>query len=90
MSHPSWRSQYESWIEPHKLGSIISPNLPAYPFDGFINENHARFASCPVRDEILVDFGIPGWLRREDALKLSYELAYYSPGDVLDAIDSRQ
>lgn len=76
-------SHSQSWIEPHKLGNIIPPYLPTYPFDGFINENHARFASCPVRDGILVDIGIPGWLRREDALKL-YELAYYSPGDVLE------
>ena len=73
----------DSWIEPHKLGSIIPPYRPTYPFDGFVNENHARLASCPVRDGILVDIGIPGWLRREDALKL-YELAYYSPGDVLE------
>ena len=67
-------SHRESWIEPHKLGSIIPPYRPTYPFEGFINENHVRFVSCPVRDGILVDIGIPGWLRREDALKL-YELA---------------
>jgi hypothetical protein len=74
----------DSWIEPQKLGSIIPPYRPTYPFDeGFINQNHAYYASCPAIDGVLVDVGIPGWLRREDALKI-YELAYYSPGDILE------
>jgi predicted O-methyltransferase YrrM len=30
-----------------------------------------------------VDLGVPGWLRREDALKL-YELAYFSSGPILE------
>jgi hypothetical protein len=73
----------ESWIETKHLGVVIPPYHPTYPFEGFLGPNHARFASCAATDGVLVDLGIPGWLRREDALKI-YELAYYSPGDILE------
>jgi SAM-dependent methyltransferase len=40
------------------------------------------------RNRHLIDLGIPGWLRVEDALKL-YELAYFSSGNVLELGTSR-
>jgi predicted O-methyltransferase YrrM len=72
-----------SWMEPDKLGSFVPSYKPTYIFDGYINEGHEAFTTCPVKEGILVDLGMPGWLRREDALKI-YELAYYSPGDILE------
>lgn len=48
----------------------------------FINSNHKYYSECPLNGEI-IDAGINGWLRREDALKI-YEMAYYSKGDILE------
>jgi predicted O-methyltransferase YrrM len=36
-----------------------------------------------IRNIFRFGWAIPGWLRREDALKL-YEMAYFSPGDILE------
>lgn len=60
-----------------------TPYRPTYPIDGpYINAQHASYASAPTKGA-LIDLGIAGWLRVEDALKL-YELAYCSSGDVLE------
>lgn len=60
-----------------------TPYRPNYPIDGpYINAQHASYASAP-KNGALIDLGIPGWLKVEDALKL-YELAYFSTGDVLE------
>jgi predicted O-methyltransferase YrrM len=48
-----------------------------------INEHHHYYAACPVKDDILIDVGITGWLRREDALKL-YEMAFFAEDDILE------
>lgn len=62
----------------------IPPYQPTHEFAGpFLNPSHASLATCPVRDGHLVDLGIPGWLRREDALKL-YELGYFATGPILE------
>lgn len=56
---------------------------PTYAFEGeFINAQQRFYATCPAKDH-LVDLGIDGWLRREDALKL-YELAYFASGSILE------
>ncbi|MEO7793746.1 MAG: class I SAM-dependent methyltransferase [Thermoanaerobaculia bacterium] len=61
----------------------IPPYLPTYEFPGdFINEQHRYYAICPEKEH-LIDVGIDGWLRREDALKL-YELAYFAPGAIVE------
>ncbi|MCL4190227.1 MAG: hypothetical protein KJZ87_00670 [Thermoguttaceae bacterium] len=55
----------------------------------WIDATHRAIAGCPLADGVLVqlrDRGgriIPGWLRREDALKL-YELAFFAPADILE------
>lgn len=77
------RCHAERWIAPDALGSTILPYLPTFPFDGYINEQHRRLATSAVRGGHLIDLGIAGSLRREDALKL-YELAYNVPGDILE------
>lgn len=60
-----------------------TPYRPNYPLKGqYINEQHAFYVTAP-RNRHLIDLGIPGWLRVEDALKL-YELAYFSTGNVLE------
>ncbi len=60
-----------------------TPYQPNYPIEeSYINAQHASYASAPMKGA-LIDLGIPGWLRVEDALKL-YELAYFSAGDVLE------
>lgn len=76
--------RYEhTWIDLAQLGSHFPPYEPTYAFEGFVNQTHRNLAVSPLKDDILVDCGIPGWLRRADALKL-YELAYFSPGDILE------
>jgi hypothetical protein len=56
---------------------------PNYSFPGsYVDEFHEYLGTCPMNGN-LIDIGIPGWLRREDALKL-YELAYFANGDVLE------
>lgn len=73
----------DSWIDPTELGKRIPPYAPTVRIDSFINDHHRLYSECPVKDQIFLDLGIPGMLRREDALKL-YELAYFSTGDVLE------
>lgn len=68
--------------------TALPPYDRTYDFPGsYINENHAFFDTCPSFPEgerkHLVDLGIEGWLRREDALKL-YELAFFAQGPILE------
>lgn len=61
----------------------IPPYLPTYRFKGdFIGERHAFYSTCPMQEH-LIDLGVDGWLRREDALKL-YEMAYFARGPILE------
>lgn len=61
----------------------VPPYRPTFEFAGeFINEQHRSYSTCPAKEH-LIDLGIDGWLRREDALKL-YELAYFAPGPILE------
>jgi len=73
----------DSWIAPTEIGTRIPPYRRTFVGPEFINEHHRFFACCPVKEEILIDMGIPGWLRREDALKL-YEMAYFTRGPILE------
>lgn len=73
----------DSWIAPAEIGTRIPPYRRTFVGPEFINEHHRFFACCPVKEEILIDIGIPGWLRREDALKL-YEMAYFTSGHILE------
>ncbi|HJY84096.1 MAG TPA: glycosyltransferase [Candidatus Binatia bacterium] len=73
----------DSWIDPAEIGVYIPPYRRTFAGPGFINENHRFFTFCPVKEEILIEIGIPGWLRREDALKL-YEMAYFTSGHILE------
>jgi SAM-dependent methyltransferase len=78
----SARPHPESWIAPDELGTRIPPFRPTFGFETFINGPHRDYATCPLQGDC-IDLGIPGWLRREDALKL-YELAYFSTGEILE------
>ncbi|RVB80552.1 MULTISPECIES: class I SAM-dependent methyltransferase [unclassified Mesorhizobium] len=64
----------------------FQPNMgykPNYSYAGpDIDEFQTFLRNCPMRGS-LIDIGIPGWLRREDALKL-YELARFAEGDILE------
>lgn len=73
----------DSWLAPEELGSCIPPYRPTFGKQDFINDRHRFFSFCPVKDVHCVDIGIPGWLRREDALKL-YEIAYFADGHILE------
>jgi predicted O-methyltransferase YrrM len=76
----------ETWVPDDEIGNRILPYLRTYEADGsdlYIDDTHRSLASSPVEDGILINLGIPGWLRIEDALKL-YELAYYSAGDIVE------
>lgn len=58
------------------------------PFSGeILNDSHRQISEAKTGhqgSDILIDLGIEGYLRREDALKL-YELAFKSQGNVLEA-----
>lgn len=72
-------------MELPELGKFIPPYLRTFEEKGglYINDYHAHFASCPLKDGTVIDSDIPGWQRREDILKL-YELAYFVEGDILE------
>ena len=76
------RRHLESWIPLPQLGTRIPPYRPTFDFQGYINDHHEAYATCPLIGDC-IDLGRAGWLRREDALKL-YELAYFSAGDILE------
>lgn len=73
----------DSWLPLAEIGTRIPPYKPTFDFTSFINERHRTFSTCAVQNGFLINIGIPGWLRREDALKL-YELAYFTTGDILE------
>jgi predicted O-methyltransferase YrrM len=86
-THPQSRMTLE------ELGTRVPPYAPTYDFPApFIDRAHAEIAELPRLDGsnlIQMTSGgwlrriIPGWLLREDALKL-YELAFFARGDVLE------
>ena len=82
----------ETFLDLATLGRVIPPYRPTYDFPGdFAHAGQRAVDRLPLTDGILVQkknrrwFGqvIPGWLRREDALKL-YELAFFAEGDILE------
>jgi SAM-dependent methyltransferase len=82
----------DTYLELEELGRRIPPYQPTFDFPArFIDKAHHALATVPVDDEALIQVKtwrwlgtvIPGWLRREDALKL-YELAYFARGDILE------
>lgn len=86
MTTPEIRQHIEAWIPPYLLGAFGLPYQPTYGYEKFINAAHERLAAGPhkvVEGMAVIDSVIPGWLRVEEALKL-YELAFYSPGDILE------
>ena len=71
------------WLTADELGSRYPSYLPTYDFGAdFIDETHRWYSHCPLNGAIL-DIGIRGWLRKDDALKL-YEMAFFSSGDTLE------
>lgn len=78
----------DTWWELDELGTGPRPYRPTFPQAGpFINAQHHAFTAVPLKG-ILIDIGVPGWLRPADALKL-YELAYHCTGDILELGTSR-
>jgi cephalosporin hydroxylase len=68
-----------------KVGStqVVTSYLPNYQFAGsYINDFHEYLGNCKMNGSI-IDIGVPGWLRKQDALKL-YELGYFAHGDILE------
>lgn len=80
-------SHRETWMELDEVGGSYPPYRPTFPeFGEFINESHRSYSTCPRAHDAansIIDLGIPGWLLRDDALKL-YEMAYCTPGDILE------
>ena len=86
------KTHVETFLDKKDLGSKIPPYQPNFDFSGaFIDTYHQTISESSQTDNSLIQiksrkfFGkvIPGWLRREDALKL-YELAYFTKGDILE------
>jgi hypothetical protein len=91
---PPWPSPAERHAETAltlaELGSRYPSYAPTFRFSGtYVNKSHEQFVNCEPSGDVLLslcmDSGpvIQGWLRRADALKL-FELAYFSPGDILE------
>lgn len=83
------RSEYpvkfypEDFLPLEQLGSRFPLYRPTYIMDDpYINAFHSRYSTCPTEGD-LIEIGIRGFLRREDALKI-YELAFHASGDVLE------
>ncbi|MFG1426096.1 class I SAM-dependent methyltransferase, partial [Roseixanthobacter glucoisosaccharinicivorans] len=73
----------ESQVGLGATNAVATPYRPTYAWTGpYLNAQQARYAAAP-RNRMLIDLGIPGWLRVEDALKL-YEMAFFSAGNVLE------
>lgn len=72
----------ETWVGSNELGRARPYQPTITSFRQFINDQHRYYHECPTKG-ILIDVGIQGHLRREDALKL-YEMAYYATGDILE------
>jgi len=73
----------ETWVGRDELGTARPYQPTITSFHQFINDQHRYYHECPTKEGILIDVGIQGHLRREDALKL-YEMAYYATGDILE------
>jgi hypothetical protein len=56
---------------------------PTFGFAGYLNQQHAAWATWPLNAERILQHRIFGWLRRADALKL-YEMAALCDGDILE------
>jgi predicted O-methyltransferase YrrM len=82
-SPETFHQNADSWIPEAELGMRLPPYRPTYLFPAFVNERHQALSTCAVEPQGTIDLGVPGWLRREDALKL-YELAYFSQGNILE------
>ena len=85
------KSYPETYLQLDQLGKVIPAYQPTHDFPGeYIDEYHQEIANLP-REGALVQVRfhpwfnkvVPGWLRREDALKI-YEMAFYSKGDILE------
>ena len=76
-----------AWVELDRLDGRPKPYVPDYVFGGeWINQSHRDIAQAPLGRlsvPFLLDIGVDGFLHRAEGLKL-YELAFYSPGDVLE------
>lgn len=72
----------DTFIKFEDQGKIYHEYRPTYPISCLIDSFHESLASCPTR-EGMIDIGVGGNLRHEDALKL-YELAYFCKSDMLE------
>jgi hypothetical protein len=81
--HKKLAQHADTWIEEDRLGAEYPEYRPTHTFRGpYIDAAHAAIAAYP-RKGVIIDAGIPGWLRPADALKL-YEMCYFARGDVLE------
>jgi SAM-dependent methyltransferase len=73
----------QTWIEPAELGSCVPPFLPTFPSGAKFLAHRQFLSDYSIDRDGLIIADIPGWLRREDAIKL-FEMAYFAQGDILD------
>jgi hypothetical protein len=66
----------ETHLERNELGKPRPYQPTVAGFRQFINDHHRHYQECPTNG-VLIDIGIQGQLRPEDALKL-YEMAYFA------------
>lgn len=81
----------DTYLEMGELGTRFPPYRPTFDFRSrYIDRAHRAIGTARLQDGLIrlktrrwLGTVIPGWLRRDDALKL-YELAYFAGGDVLE------
>ncbi len=73
----------DSALPPAEAGTRFPPYRPTFRVPGALLSPFHTALSAAGPDGLIHHLGIEGWLRPADALKL-YELAWFSPGDVLE------
>ena len=84
VSNKSTRSHPDTWLEIDELGLVPREYRPTFTLtENELGGMHQRLANSPLKDGILLDTGVPGWLTVSEALKLS-EMAYFLSGNILE------
>jgi len=86
MRHHALARHEDTLLSLKQTGTDMRFEMPfqkTYAYDGaFIDDAH-RLLGERLHETGMIDLGIEGWLLPADAYKL-YEMAYFSPGDILE------
>ncbi len=79
---PATRLHPDTWLTADQLGQVYPPYRKTFPFEtDMIDDAHEALRAASVNG--MLRGNLKGSLREADALKI-YELAYFSPGPILE------